>query len=238
MPLGRNTPETKRGFTLIELLCVVAVIGVLSALVLASLGRVRESANRARCGSNLHQLALAMLLHANDHKGVFPSVVGNTTAAGSGRTWARTLIDEGLVPKSDVFACPVDAASIEKAPAQKPNPLLPLSYAPVNPALAPKQVPSASRRLAAIDRPAHVYMLTEWHGRFTDQAPGGAYWHHVDEGGSAASDLVSNADKCANSSQHDGVGSRHFAFMDGHVEYRDPVAALSASLPYAWGPQE
>lgn len=64
-------PRRASGFTLIELLTVIAVIGILAAILIPTVGRVRESARAAQCGSNLRQLQLANIVYANEHKGRF-----------------------------------------------------------------------------------------------------------------------------------------------------------------------
>ncbi|AHF90362.1 N-terminal cleavage protein [Opitutaceae bacterium TAV5] len=59
-------------FTLIELLTVIAIIGILAAIIIPVVGKVRESARRAQCVSNLRQIANAVLLFADDHRGILP----------------------------------------------------------------------------------------------------------------------------------------------------------------------
>jgi prepilin-type N-terminal cleavage/methylation domain-containing protein/prepilin-type processing-associated H-X9-DG protein len=66
MRLGRRC-----GVTLVELLVVVAIIGVLAALLLPAVQAARETARRAQCHSNLRELGIATALHANAHE-VFP----------------------------------------------------------------------------------------------------------------------------------------------------------------------
>ncbi len=65
--------STVRGsFTLIELLLVVTIIGILSALLLAALRSVRQSAYNARCVNNVRQLVHAAVIYAQDNDDYLP----------------------------------------------------------------------------------------------------------------------------------------------------------------------
>jgi len=63
--------QNQKGFTLIELLVVIAIIGILSGIVLASLGTARNKANDAKVKSQLaNYRAAAELIYANGNYGV------------------------------------------------------------------------------------------------------------------------------------------------------------------------
>lgn len=55
-----------------ELLVVVAIMGILAALLLPALNFAREYGRRAACLSNLRQLTLAWVMYADDHNGWLP----------------------------------------------------------------------------------------------------------------------------------------------------------------------
>ena len=56
-------PARRTALTLVELLVVVAILGLLVALLLPAVQSAREAGRRTRCHANLRQLALACLAH-------------------------------------------------------------------------------------------------------------------------------------------------------------------------------
>lgn len=81
------------GFTLVELLTVIVVLGVLAAIFIPVVGKVRATAGGAKCLSNLHQIGTAMHMHAAEYRGVFPRQYGLqiTDPTLGNQSWSTTL---------------------------------------------------------------------------------------------------------------------------------------------------
>ncbi len=62
----------QNGFTIVELLVVIAIIAALTAILLPGLGKARAMARQVSCGSNLHQIDMAMHLYLSENKDTYP----------------------------------------------------------------------------------------------------------------------------------------------------------------------
>jgi prepilin-type N-terminal cleavage/methylation domain-containing protein/prepilin-type processing-associated H-X9-DG protein len=98
--MPRNRTE-KAGFTLIELLIVIAIIGILAAILFPVFARARENARRASCQSNLKQLGLGLLQYTQDYDERLP--IGHN----GGPAWSGSLYP--YVKSTQVFTCPSDS---------------------------------------------------------------------------------------------------------------------------------
>lgn len=86
------------GFTLIELLTVIAIIGILAAILIPVVGKVRDSARAAHCQSNLRQIGLQIHLYADDHDGFLPRAGFTFGGATIPRVRNNNLLSSSLYP--------------------------------------------------------------------------------------------------------------------------------------------
>lgn len=107
LPSFRKSYSLACAFTLIELLTVIAIIGILAAILIPTAGAVRTQARLSECSSNLRQLGIALALYANDHRGAFPQTTHGALENLEAVSWIYTLLP--YVGQSDeVRLCPLD----------------------------------------------------------------------------------------------------------------------------------
>lgn len=200
-------PKRRRAFTLIELLTVIAIIGILAAILIPVVGAVRARARQSVCASNLRQIGSAMLLFAGDNQQRLPPKFRrgyNGADASNTLTHAYALMPYlnmagqlGPAPKpfeAGVWVCP--AAGDAYAPVTR------VSCYAYNAHIDNDVIASATHwryRLNASPAPSRTFLMGEV------VATGFGY---VYEGSaSAAVDRV----------RHGGNKS-NWLFLDGHVE--------------------
>ncbi len=113
-----------RAFTLVELLVVIAVIGVLIALLLPAVQKVREAAARTSCVNNLKQLGVALHNFENVHTR-FPSGSPLVFASQSGYLSPQVQLLPYIEMANsyklfDLTKGPFDAPNLEAAAAKPP----------------------------------------------------------------------------------------------------------------------
>jgi prepilin-type N-terminal cleavage/methylation domain-containing protein len=85
-----------RGFTLIELLIVVAIVGVLLALMLPAVQHSREAARKTQCANNLKQLGVGMQNYMSFFDafppGYISTVLPNHDDGGPGWAWGAHIL--------------------------------------------------------------------------------------------------------------------------------------------------
>jgi prepilin-type N-terminal cleavage/methylation domain-containing protein/prepilin-type processing-associated H-X9-DG protein len=113
---GRSgLPLCRRAFTLVELLVVIAIIGILVALLLPAIQAAREAARRAKCQSNVHNLALAVLNYESAKKRLPHGFLATGPSAIESWGWGAYILpyleEQGIYDRlrpSETFLQPLD----------------------------------------------------------------------------------------------------------------------------------
>jgi len=90
-------------FTLVELLVVIGIIALLISILLPSLNKARETANRVKCAANLRSIGQTMLLYENDNHGLYPRVYWDGTKTTCNYDAATNGLNADLVPGVSPF---------------------------------------------------------------------------------------------------------------------------------------
>jgi prepilin-type N-terminal cleavage/methylation domain-containing protein/prepilin-type processing-associated H-X9-DG protein len=86
-----RTACNPRAFTLIELIVVIAIVAILAALLLPGLANAKATARKAKCLSNLRQLAIAAQVFVDNHEDAFPKAYWLTNEQGVNISYAWDL---------------------------------------------------------------------------------------------------------------------------------------------------
>ena len=96
---------------------ILVVLGVLVSVLLPSLCKAREPANRAKCASNLHQIGLAILLYQQDNHRAYPDTLGRLVE--NEQVGAGVFVCPSGNEESSTAATPAEmAADIDAGPAK------------------------------------------------------------------------------------------------------------------------
>jgi prepilin-type N-terminal cleavage/methylation domain-containing protein/prepilin-type processing-associated H-X9-DG protein len=93
---GTRRASLASGFTLVEMLVVIAIIGLLVALLLPAIQIAREAGRRASCTNNFRQIGIALQLYDTAHSSLPPGSYnpGPCCSTESGTTWTIAILPQ------------------------------------------------------------------------------------------------------------------------------------------------
>lgn len=236
----------RKAFTLVELLVVIGIIALLIAILLPTLSKARENANRAACLSNLRQIGTAVVMYCSENKGLLPVAPKTGANTLDAIYWQKTRLPDignyGIGPylklspdNAKVLICPSD---ISESDARFIAGKFQFSYTfnyMIN-----GNGPKAVKKLTEIKNSAEKIWMYEEDPSTIDDANGEIWNSGTNWGGM---DLLalrhdrSSQRKFPDGAQSSGIPNPHVRgnalFVDGHADYiaRDVCHTKSRTCP-------
>jgi len=106
---GKSWDSPRRGFTLVEMLVVIAIIGLLLAILMPAINSARSMARKTDCRSRLHQIGIAMIAYvdAQGQNGLYPDVA-QLPSLTPDRPSLVTVLAPYAGETPQIFGCPDD----------------------------------------------------------------------------------------------------------------------------------
>ena len=209
-----NRPKQRfhKAFSLVEILVVLAIVGLIAALLLPVFNGVRTTARITTCQSNLRQIGVGLQLYLNDHRGLYPSLLASPTNC----TWSHNVAP--YLKSEKIFTCPENPDLFFKSgcPAPEPQGEITLAFHGGYTLDVPDSGRSPQMSERQIRMPASMILVIDGDGDYTNAGPG------------TGAITAERLEEMAVHLRHRGGANALFA--DGHVKWLSQTAVTKRSL--------